>query len=280
MPPSSFVSRRAPPGCCMSETCARRCSTGYLPGGMAENSSCGWTIPTAPAASPSSRRPSSATSPGSVSPGTLKERQSDRLAHYDTARDALIAVGPALSLLRDAGGAGVQAPPPARPGPAAGLRPRRAQARRRGAPAARRRGPQAALALQARGERGALGRPGARGPACRRGEPERSGAGARRRLLPLQLHLGGRRHRLRHHARDPRRGPRHQHRRADPDVRGARRPRPGVRPPAAAGRCGRWRLEQAHRLAVDRRAARARHRAAGASPRCWRGSARPIRSSR
>ena len=102
---------------------------------------------------------------------------------------------PPLSLLRDAGGARVQAQAPAVAGPAAGLRPRRAQARRRRSRAARRRRPPAALALQARHRGSALGRSGARAPAHRRGEPERSGAGARRRQLSLQLHLGGRRHR-------------------------------------------------------------------------------------
>ena len=38
---------------------------------------------------------------------------------------------------------------------------------------------------------------------------------------------------------------------------------PRLRPPAAAGRCGGRRPEQAHRLPVDRRPARARHRGAG-----------------
>ena len=53
-----------------------------------------------------------------------------------------------------------------------------------------------------------------------------------------------------------------------------------LRPSAAAGRCGGRRPEQAHRLAVGRRVARARHRGAGDLARCWRGSAPPIRSSR
>ena len=50
-----------------------------------------------------------------------KERQADRLAHYDAARDRLIASRPPLSLLRDARGARVQAQAPALAGPPAGL---------------------------------------------------------------------------------------------------------------------------------------------------------------
>ncbi len=59
--------------------------------------------------------------------------------------------------------------------------------------------------------------------ACRRDQPVRPGAGARERQLSLHLHLGGGRHRVRHHAGDPRQRPRHQHRDADPDLRGAGR---------------------------------------------------------
>ena len=53
--------------------------------------------------------------------------------------------------------------------------------------------------------------------------------GPRRRNVSLHLHERDRRHRLRRDARPPRRGPRHQHRRADPAVRGD-----GTRAPAFA----------------------------------------------
>ena len=60
---------------------------------MAGPSSCASTTRTGRAASPSTRRRSSATCCGSGSTGRASERQSDRLAHYDAARDALIAAG-------------------------------------------------------------------------------------------------------------------------------------------------------------------------------------------
>ena len=60
---------------------------------MAEPSSCASTTPTARAASPSTRPRSSATSQWLGLDWARKEKQSDRLAHYDAARDTLIAAG-------------------------------------------------------------------------------------------------------------------------------------------------------------------------------------------
>ena len=77
-------------------------------------------------------------------------RQSERFALYESGvRDAARG-GPGLSLLRERGGAGDQAPHRARSRVAAALRPRRAQALRRAAAGAGGRGRPPALALQAR----------------------------------------------------------------------------------------------------------------------------------
>ena len=65
------------------------------------------------------------------------------------------------------------------------------------------------------------------------------------------------------HARDPRRGPRHQHRRADPDLRGARRRRAGLRAPQPPDDGERRGAVEAPRPPVAEGPARGRARAAG-----------------
>ena len=92
----------------------------------------------------------------------------------------------------------------------------------------------------------------------------RSRADPRGRPLPLHAAIGRGRHRFQRHPHHSRRGSRHQHRRADRTVPGARRARAGVRAFSAAGRLGRRGAVQAHRLALAARGARRRHRAAGA----------------
>ena len=93
--------------------------------------------------------------------------------------------------------------------------------------------------------------------------------------LSLHAALGGGRHRARHHPCDPRRGPRHQHGGADPDLRGARRGRSRLRAPQPADHGERRGAVEAPRPSLDQRPARGRARAAWRSPRwrCW--SARP-----
>ena len=187
--------RPARPGCCTWGTCARRCSIGCSPSGTAAPSSCASTTPTGSAASPNTKPRSSATLPGSASTGRARSGRSDRLPHYDAARDRLIAIGrlyPCYETPEE-------------------LEFKRKRLLAQGRPPVYDR---AALKLsdadRARLE-GEGRRPHwrfklateevrwddlVRGPAAhRRGEPERSGAGARRRQLSLQLHLGGRRHR-------------------------------------------------------------------------------------
>ena len=90
--PSSAL-RPARPGSCTWGTCARRCSIGCSPSGTAAPSSCASTTPTGSAASPSTKPRSSATLPGSASTGRARSGRSDRLPHYDAARDRLIAIG-------------------------------------------------------------------------------------------------------------------------------------------------------------------------------------------
>ena len=154
--------RPARPGSCTWGTCARRCSIGCSPSGMAAPSSCASTTPTGSAASPSTKPRSSATLPGSASIGRARSGRSDRLPHYDAARDRLIAIGRLYPCYETPEELEFKRKRLLVAGPAAGLRPRRAQARRRRSRAARRRRPPAALALQARHRGSALGRPGAR----------------------------------------------------------------------------------------------------------------------
>ena len=129
-------------------------------------------------------------------PPDVVVRQSDRFALYDGRGRAAEGDGPALSLLRDPGRARVPAQAPARPRPAAGLRPRRAAAhgaRRRRRSRREGRRPHWRFRLDHRTVawpdlvRGALARRLrlAFGP----------GAGARRRQLSLHAALGRRRHR-------------------------------------------------------------------------------------
>src|SRR5215207_139375 len=115
-----------------------------------------------------------------------KERQADWLEHYDAARDRLIAIGRLIPATRR----------PRSSSSSASACSRRAARRFMTALPSSSAMPTAPVWREK-----AAGRIGASS------EPERSRAGARRRQLPLRLHLGGRRHRLRHHPRDPRRGP-------------------------------------------------------------------------
>ena len=77
-------------------------------------------------------------------------RQSDRFELYDAAAEQAEGGRAALSLLRDARGAGIPPQAPARPRPAADLRPGGPQAHRRGAQGAREGRAQAPLALPPR----------------------------------------------------------------------------------------------------------------------------------
>ena len=79
-----------------------------------------------------SRRRSARISPGSASTPDEEHRQSARFGHYEAALARLRGGGARLSGLRDGAGAGAQAQGAARPRQAAGLRPRRAGADRRG----------------------------------------------------------------------------------------------------------------------------------------------------
>ena len=132
-----------------------------------------------------------------------KERQADRLQHYDLARDRLIAVGrlyPCYETPEE-------------------LEFKRKRLLAQGRPPVYDRtalklsdADRARLEGEGRRRTGASSSPPrkcagtiwCRPPAHRRDEPERPSAGARRRQLPLQLHVGGRRHRLRNHSCDPR----------------------------------------------------------------------------
>ena len=158
---------------------------------------------------------------------------------------------PPLSLLRDAGGARVQAQAPAVAGPPAGLRPRRAEARRR---------------RSRSGWRGEGRRPHwrfklateevrwddlVRGPQHIDEASQSDPVLVRPTAAISTASPRGRRHRARRQPRHPRRGPRHQQRRADPDLPRARWRGAGVRPSAAAGRCAGRRPEQARGLVVD-----------------------------
>ena len=126
----------------------------------------------------------------------------------------------------------------------------------------------------------ALDRHGARREPHRLRLALRPGPAPRGRELPLHAALGGRRHRARSHPCDSRRGSRHQHGRADPAVRGARRKGSRVRPPQPPDRRGRRRAVQADRRPVDRLPARegGRGRSRSRRSRCW--SARPRRCVR
>ena len=108
-------------------------------------------------------------------------RQSDRFELYDAAAEQAEGGRPALSLLRDAGGAGIPPQAPARPRPAADLRPGGPQAHRRGAQGAREGRAQAPLALPPRPDERDLGRPRARSLPRGLQLAFRSGAGARGR---------------------------------------------------------------------------------------------------
>ena len=90
----------------------------------------------------------------------------------------------------------------------------------------------------------------------------RSGAAPRGWNLSLHSALGGRRHRFRRDACHSRRGPRHQHSRADPDFRGAGRRSAALRPSQPPDRRRRRRTVEALGRAVDRRVARQGNRAA------------------
>ena len=130
--------------------------------------------------------------------------------------------GTALSRLRNR--RGTRSPPQAPAGAraAADLRSRRAGPKRGRPRRAGGAGTPPALALPARADDRALGRCGARAEPHRLRVAVRPGAEARGRQLSLHAALGGRRRRSRRHPRHPRRRPCHQHRGANPDLRGAR----------------------------------------------------------
>ena len=263
-PLSDAASRRARPAGFMSamrDTAMLNYS--FRAQGQARASSCGSTTPTGSAGSPSSR-PAHRARPRLARPraGIVRSASPTALAHYDTARDErLIAVRPALCLLRDAGGARVRSAsrllgagrPPVYDRAALKL----IGATNAGSSKASGRTPHWRFKLDAEQVawddlvRGRL--------ACRRGEPERSGAGARRR--PYLYTLAPRWSTISTSpitARDPRRGSRHQHRRADPDVPGAWRASPAfAHLPLLVDAAG-GALSKRTRLAVARRSARGR----------------------
>ena len=177
--PRSSASRPRRPGGSTSATPAPRCSIGCSPGAPAGDSSCASTTPTSSVRGANMPTRSRPISPGSASSPTRLPPVRAHGALRRRGRDAE-AGRPALSRLRDGGGTRPPAQAPAGAGPPADLRPRRARARRRRARRARGAGTQAALALQARSERRALGRLGARGKPHRLRLALRSGAAGAR----------------------------------------------------------------------------------------------------
>ena len=156
-------------------------------------------------------------------PATDGRASRERFAAYDEAARAAEGGGPALSLLRDAGGARrrrkrqlARGLPPVYDRAALKLTRRRARASSRPRAASR---IGASCSMSRKVDWNDLVR--GRSSISTRPAMSRSGAGARGRQLSLHAALGRRRYRPRHHPRDPRRGPCHQHRGADPDLRGA-----------------------------------------------------------
>ena len=233
--------RRPAPSCCASTTPTRALDRGVR------------------------RAASRRTCAGSASSGT---RRASPSASALLRRGGRAAEGgrAALSLLRDAGGARAEAQAPAAARPAAGLRPRRAEAdacrARRGSK------PRGASRTGASCWTRADGAPGTTWCAGRsistRRSLSRPRAGARRRQLSLHAALGGRRHRPRHQPCHPRRRPCHQHRRADRSSsrRSAREPPVFAHLPLLIDASGEG-LSKRIGTPVDRRAARRRHRADG-----------------
>ena len=160
-------------------------------------------------------------------PPDVVVRQSERFALYDDAAERLRDLGRLYACYETAGGARVPPQAPARPRPAADLRPRRPEAHRRGPGEARGGGPPAALALPARPPRSW---PGTTSCAVRAMWIARSLSdpvlvredGTYLYTLPSVVDDID----LDDHPRDPGRGPRHQHGGADPDLRGPRRAPP------------------------------------------------------
>ena len=186
------------------------------------------------------------------------EHQSKRFERYLDIAEELKLQGAPLPMLRDARRARTAAQTPARPRPAADLRPRRARPDRGRSRQARKRGPQAALAVQARSSRRGVGRPNPRPAAHRHGDAFRSGSGAGRWKLPLHAAVGGGRHRFRRHARHSRRRPCGQHGRADRDFRNAVGSIAAFRASQPAHRGGRQRPVEAAWIAFNRINARER----------------------
>ena len=265
----------------MSATSAPPSTTGCGRGSMAAASSFGSTTPTASGRARSMPRGYARISPGSASPRTRSIASRRRFDRYEAAFERLRAAGRVYPAYETRAGARPQAQGPAQPRQAAGLRPRRA-ARSSEAERAR---------LEAEGRRPhwrfrldhdapiewddlIRGRQHFE-PALLSDPVIRREDGSWLYMLPSSvddIDMG-----VTHVA--ARRGPCHQHRAPDPDVRGAGRDAARLRPRGLAGRIGGQAVEAA-RLARRRRAARSR----GSSRSPWSpsspGSAPACRSSR
>ena len=189
---------------------------------MAAVSSCAMTIPTFSARAPSSRTPSRSISPGLASART--SRSASRTASPSTTPRPSACAPPGGSIPATRPRTSSTAAASARP--RAGCR-RSMTARRCGSPRSERadleaqgRRPHWRFLLEHRSVRwDDL----VRGPAMSRARRSPIRCSCARTAPTLHAALGGGRHRPRRHPCHPRRGPRHQHGRADPDLRGAGR---------------------------------------------------------